>query len=233
MTVSQLIRDLRKLKSVKPRPDWVLDTKKQILGELEQEKSLGFLLFLRLASASLLALLLVFGLFGFSQKSVPGEYLYYFKKVAERGQIILSPDVDKPKVNLELANKRLEELNKIVENNEVKKLAPAIDEFQANMSRAAKDLTKIKQIDKDIVIQTQKLIENKEKVEKVLATKIEVQEYDNALSQLVEREIASLEEKSLTEQEQLIFEELKADFNEGNYSEALVKVLDLSQSDGI
>ncbi|MFQ5721242.1 MAG: hypothetical protein ACE5GI_01960 [Candidatus Aminicenantales bacterium] len=132
-------------------------------------------------------------------------------------------------MNLKFANERLEELSQIAQNNEVKKLAPAINEFQADVSKAAKNLVKVKKVDKEIVAQTKKLEENKEKVEKVLATKIETEEYDKALAQLVERLIQELEENTLTEEGQEILIEAKGDFETRNYSEALIKILDLSQ----
>ena len=120
-------------------------------------------------------------------------------------------------------------MNEIVQTNQVKKLAPAISEFQANISEAAESLAKIKGQDVEkIVAQTKELEENKQKVEEVLATKIETEKFDNALSQLVEREIKTLESQTLTEEQKLLFEEAKADFSAGNYSQALEKILILS-----
>ena len=231
MTDSQLIRDVKKLKTIRPRQDWVLETKRQILGELEDKKSPNLFLFFRLATASLLVLTVVFGLFGFSLNAVPGDNLYYFKKLIEKGQIMLSSESQKPVVNLELANKRLDELNKIVADNDVKKLAPAIDEFQSNMSDVAKELTKVNKIDKEIVVQTTKLNENKEKVESVLSTKLDTQDYDYAVSQVVARQITDLEAQTLSDSDAQILSQIKTDYANGNYSDALVKILDLSQPD--
>ncbi|MCP6718820.1 MAG: DUF5667 domain-containing protein [Patescibacteria group bacterium] len=228
MTTSQLIRKIKELKGVKPNQDWVLLTKKQILGE---EVTPELFPFLRPAYAGLFALFLLLGLFEFSQGALPGESLYYFKKIVERGQIIISSEEARPSFNLELANKRLEELNEIALGNEAKKLAPAMHEFQIKVAEAAENLTKVKKINKEIVFQTQKLEENKEKVEKVLAAKIDTDDYDTALSQLVESQILDLEQRTLSEEDQEILEAVRQDFESGNYSEALIGILDLSQND--
>jgi len=226
MAKSQLIRKIRELKRVEPRKDWVLSTKTQILGP---EPTFQLFSFAKPALAGVFALLFVLGIFQFSQGALPGESLYYFKKIVERGQMILCSEEERPRVNLELANKRLEELSQIAEKNEVKKLAPAMDEFQAKVSEAAQNLTKVKKINKEIVVQIQKLEENEQKIEEVLATKIETEEYDDALAQLVEREILEMEEKTLTSEDELLLEKAREDFENGYFSEALVKILDLSQ----
>ena len=226
---NNLIREIKQLRKVKPRKDWVLSTKTEILGK---EQSFELFPFFRPAYAGLFVLLIFLGLFEFSQGALPGESLYYLKKIAERGQIMISSEEEKPIINLEFANKRLEELNQIAQKNEVKKLAPAMEEFRANVSEAAKNLTKVKKVDENLVLQTQKLEENKEKVEKVLATKIEDEaysEYMTAIAQVVENQINDLEERTLSTEDELILQEAKADFERGDYSEALVKILDLSQ----
>lgn len=226
MTEPQLIKKIRGLRKIQPRKDWVSLNKIQLLGE---EKAFELFPFFRPAYAGLFLILILIGLLEVSQGALPGEPLYLLKRIIEKSQAILVSEEGRPKLNLELANKRLEELTEIAEGNEVKKLAPAISEFQANASEAAKNLARVKKIDKEIVAQAQKLEENKEKVEKVLATKIETEDYDNALAQLVEREIKDLEGKTLNEEDQGLLKEAKADFEAGNYSEALIKILDLSQ----
>ena len=227
MTEKELIGKIRELRQIKPRKDWVLSTKTQILG---QEPRLEIFPFFRPAYAGVFVVLLLIGLFEFSQSALPGEPLYVLKRISEKAVVSLTPQEQKSKVNLESANKRLEELNQIAQNNEVKKLAPAMSEFQANISEAAKNLVNVKKVDKEIIAQTQKLEENKEKVEQVLSTKIETEELDNALGQLVEREIKDLEKRTLDEEQTAILEEAKADFEAENYSEALIKILSLSQN---
>lgn len=234
MTETELIKKIKKLKEIRPRKEWVFLTKSQILGtstelSASEEKRFELFPFFRPVYAGLFSILILFGLFEFSQSALPGEPLYLMKRFIEKGRTILISEEGKPELNLEFANTRLTELNRIVQNNEVKKLASAINEFQLDAAVAAKNLTKVKKISKEIVAQTKKLEENKEIAEKNLATKIDTEEYDNALAQLVEREIKDLEERTLTEEQKEILSKAKIDFEAGNYSEALIKVLDLSQ----
>jgi len=221
MTNATLIKKLKKLKTVKPRRDWVLLTKNQILGE---ERKAELFPFFKPAYAGVFLVLLLLGIFEFSQDALPGESLYYLKKITERSQIMLSPEDEKPVLNLELANKRLEELERIASKNEVKKLAPAMDEFHANISEAAKNLAKVKKVDKELVVQTKKLEEKKEKVEKVLATKIETKEIDNAMARLVKQVISEMEQSSLTEKEKTALEKAKMYYEQGEYAEALIEI---------
>ncbi|MBD3208127.1 MAG: hypothetical protein GF370_01565 [Candidatus Nealsonbacteria bacterium] len=226
MNNNQLINTIRELKSVKPRKEWVMMTKDKILTEKARAELFPFF---KPVYAGLFCLLFIIGIFDFSQEALPGESLYYLKKVSERGEVLLASIEEKPKVRLELANRRLEELNQIAEKNEVRKLASAIGEFQANVSEVAKDISRMEKIDQEFVDQAKKLEQNKQKAEETLATKIETEELDGALASVVEREISDLEERSLTEKEKEILEEAKQDFAEENYSEALMKIWKLSQ----
>jgi len=225
MTEKELIGKVRELRQIRPRKDWVVLTKSQILGE---EPKILFFPFFKPALATVTTLGILFGIFSLAQNSLPGDILYQIKKITEKSQAVFVSEEELPKYNLEIANKRLEELTKIAQTNQVQKMAPAIEEFQANVSETAKNLVKVKKVDEEIVENTKKLEENKERVEKVLATKIETDEYDQALAQLVESQIKDLEGGTLTEVQQGLLEEAKEDFETGNYSQALEKILILS-----
>jgi len=229
---ADLVKKIQELKKIKPRKDWVVLTKSQILGEADRGwASISFFPFWKPALATVSALGILFGLFVFSQNSLPGDILYSIKKITEKSQAVFVSETERPQLNLELANKRLEELTKIAQTNQVKKLAPAISEFQAKAVEAAENLAKTKKPDVEkIVVQTKKLEENKQKVESlgVVLPSEESEQLDNAISQLVEREIKELEGQSLNEVQQEIFEGAKEDFKAGNYSQALEKILILS-----
>jgi len=230
MTEKELIGKIRELRQIQPRKDWVSLTKIQILGNVEVRPQPFYFPYFKPAFAGLISVLVLFGVLNFAQNSLPGDILYSLKKLTEKSQAVFVSKEELPKYNLEIANKRLDELTEIAQTNQVKKLASAISEFQVNMSEAAKSLAKVKggvDVEK-IVAQTKKLEENKQKIEEVLATKIETEKFDDALSQLVEREIKELESQTLTEEQKLLFEEAKADFSAGNYSQALEKILILS-----
>jgi len=229
MTEAELIKKIKTLREIKPRKDWVLLTKSQILGDVEVRPQPFLFPFFKPAYAGVFVVLLLIGLFEFSQSALPGDPLYFLKRVSEKAVASFTPQEQKSRVNLESANKRLEELNQIAQNNEVKKLAPAMNEFQANVSEAVKNLVNVKRVDEGLVAQTKKLEENKEKVEKVLATKIETEELDNAYKPFAEEEINNLENSSLTEAQEKLLEEAKDYFEKGDYSMALIKAVEASQ----
>ena len=130
-----------------------------------------------------------------------------------------------------MANKRLDELTKIAEENQVRKLAPAISEFQASLYQAAKDLKKPSKLTQEIVDQTQRLKEKREKIKVSYGINIgESEEYKNTLREIVQRNIEVLEESSLTENQETLLVEAKEDFDAENFTGALVKILLLSQS---
>lgn len=230
MTEAELIKKIKTLKEIKPRKDWVLSTKTQILGDVEVRPQHFLFPFFKPVYAGVFVVLLLIGLFEFSQSALPGEPLYFVKKISEKAVVSFTPQEQKSRVNLESANKRLEELNQIAQNNEVKKLAPAMSEFQANVSEAVKNLVNVKRVDEGLIAQTKKLEENKEKVGEVLATKIETEELDNAYKTLAEREIKNLENSSLTEAQEKLLEEAKDYFEKGDFASAFTKVWEASQS---
>lgn len=239
MQDSKLIFKIQELKQIKPRKSWVVLTKSRIFEETEpfrgrasEREGLSlFPLFFRLkpALATVLSLLVLIGIFGFAHNTVPGDFLYSVKKMTERSETFFASEEQKPKVNLELANKRLEELVKIAQANQVKKLAPAISEFQANISEAAKSLAKMGATTSDpaiigkIVEETKKLEENKQKIESlgVIIGGEGTEEFNNALAKVVEDSIADLEDRTLLNGKKEILAAMKQLFEEEKYSEAL------------
>jgi len=229
MTEKELIGKIRELRQIQPSKDWVSLTKSQILGKEDKYNNLISvfqILFSKPAYAGLVVVFVLFGLFGFSQNSLPGDLLYPIKKITERSQAVFVSEEELPKYNLEIANKRLDELNEIAQTNQVKKLAPAISEFQGNISEAAKSLAKVKGQDVEkIVAQTKKLEENTKKVEEVLATKILSQETEESLISFYKTQaemlINDLGNQTLTEEKEEILNQMKKLFEEEKYLETL------------
>lgn len=246
MTEKQLIAKIKELRQIKPREDWVFLAKKEILGEEKSDLSLfsfigeikreiRFAFSHKFAFASLIILIVLAGTFAISQKSLPGDKLFSLKKITEKGQAIFVSEGEQSKHNLQLANKRLDDLTKIAESNRVENLALAINEFQASVSEVVKSLTEeeVKQDKekvKEIVLEIKKLEENKQKVEALGVVIGETEELDNVLAQLVvEREIKDLEGQVLTEKQQEVLNEARGDYENGEYFQALEKILILSQ----
>ena len=190
---------------------------------------------LRPVSVAFSAFVIVFGgwvaAVNTSFASVPGDFLYPVRKFADKTGYLFVSKNDQPKLGLEIANKRLEELTMIAQNNQARNLAPAINEFRQSMVEAADKLKIVDgspKITKEIVKETGKLRENREKVEALGVVVGETKELNYALSQLAEREIKDLESRALTESQEKLLAAAREDFAKGNFSQALEKLLFLS-----
>jgi len=244
MQEKELIHKIQELRQIKPRKDWVVLTKERILAEEPKISLLPFFRYrykLVFVPVTVISVLIIIGLFGFAQNTVPGDFLFPVKKVTEIAQVSFSSSVEKPTAHLKLANKRLEDLSKITQANQVRNLGPAIEEFQASIVEATKGLIEMDvnvtssdpMILQEIVAETQKLEENKEKIEAVLGTMIgDTRELENAISQLEKQMavylIADLENRTLTEEDQKLLEEAKENFEAGDYFKALENIWLLS-----
>ena len=232
MTEKDLIKQLKHLKEIKPRNDWVLLTKRQILPEeTSAEQSVFSMLGVfqwKLAFAPVISVFIVIGLFGFAKITVPGDFLFPVKKAAEIAQVGLSSGAEKTGGHLKLANRRLEELSAIAEANRVRSLAPTIKDFQDNMAEAVNGLSMTDSSSlKELVAETQKLQENKQKVESVLGIQIGG-ETNNLENQLVSYLISDLGKRSLNEEDQKLLAEAKEYSETGDYTLALEKLLVLT-----
>lgn len=219
LTEKNLIGKIKELRQIKPRKDWVCLTKTQILGE---EPTFFLFPYFKPASVGLIAIFILFGLFGFAKNSLPGDPLYTIRKIVHESRAVFVSPEEKPVFQLKLANDRLKDLTKAPAKN----LAPTINEFQASISEAAKDLTKVDAttsnpiVTQKIVDETKKLKENEEKM-RSLGVVIEGEEIENFNKAVVEYLIKDLEGMSLTEEKEIILKEMKKLFEEGKYSEAL------------
>ena len=239
MNEAELIKKIQELKQIKTRKDWVVLTKRELFRQetVSDRDRVSVILEIfpwlfrhykpALATFVFLGILVV-AAFSFAQNALPGDSLYSLKRISEEGRIAFVSEENKPKAQLELANKRLEELTKVAEAKQTQKLVPAIEEFQASISQVAKNLEKPKKLTKGIVDQTKKLEDNKQKVEALGILIGETKELDNALSQLVEREIQDLESRTLSEEKVELLRQAKEDLEAENFSTALEKILLIS-----
>jgi len=230
MTEAELIKKIKTLKEIKPRKDWVVLTKTQILGNVEVRPQLFLFPFFKPAYAGLFLFLLLIGLAEFSQGALPGDPLYSLKRISERTQSVFVSKEEQPKLQLELTNKRLEELNKVAEANQVKRLAPALNEFETTKIAAKKEVVNsIKnksekeaiKVAKDIA---PKLADLNEKEKKVYATlNIESTEgtEQTAEKAVVEILIKDAKNSTLTEEQKTDLVKVEEYYKSGDYQEAL------------
>lgn len=233
---TELIFKIKELKEVKPRKDWVLFTKEQILGE-EKAPSFSFsrsfsgLFQHKSAFATLIIVGMLIGTFGLAQNALPNDSLYPVRKITERVRISFVSEDQKPNIQLGYANRRLKDLFKAAQANQEEDIKPIIEEYQADLSNAAISLNRVEESGvkvQDIVQQTRKIKENKEKIEALGIIIEETEDFDKALKPYVEREIEELENKALSQKQIEIFEGVKEYYEDGNYSQALEEILLLS-----
>ncbi len=248
MREKELIKKIKKLRQIKPRQDWVVLAKREILErspEIERtppQRRTRFIEVLevfsslfapkRLAYATLTLLFILIGTFGFAQNTVPGDLLFPLRKVTEKGQSLFVSEKGQLKYDFELVNKRLEDLTKIVQKYETERIEPATEELQATITEAAEKLTQKTEQNPKAIREVAFEIKEFEDKKSILATRgaltdEETEDLDNALKQVIEREIEKLEDSTLTEEQEEILEQAKQDFENKDYSQAL-RVLDIS-----
>ena len=230
MTEAELIKKIKTLKEIKPRKDWVVLTKTQILGNVEVRPQLFLFPFFKPAYAGLFLFLLLIGLAEFSQGALPGDPLYSLKRISERTQSVFVSKEEQPKLQLELTNKRLEELNKVAEANQVKRLAPALNEFETTKIAAKKEVVNsIKnksekeaiKVAKDIAPKLNEVNENEKKVYATLNIESTGGVEQTAEKAVVEILIKDAKNSTLTEEQKTDLVKVEEYYKSGDYQEAL------------
>lgn len=230
MTEAELIKKIKTLKEIKPRKDWVVLTKTQILGNVEVRPQLFLFPFFKPAYAGLFLFLLLIGLAEFSQGALPGDPLYSLKRITERTQSVFVSKEEQPKLQLELTNKRLEELNKVAETNQVKNLAPALSEFETTKIAAKKEVVnsiknksgkEATKVAKDIASKLNEVNENEKKVYATLNIESTGGVEQTAEKAVVEILIKDAKNSTLTEEQKADLVKVEEYYKSGDYQEAL------------
>ncbi len=238
LTEDQIIEKLRELKQIKPNQDWVYLTKIDVFGaerpkfsfasfinEIRREER--FVFSHKMAFSALTVFIAIIGVFGFALSSVPGDSLFQLKKITEYGQSYFVSSANQPNYNLALANKRLDDLTTIAEKNKIEKLAVAINAYQESKTNAVKSL-----INSGNPATIQELSNGLQKIEmkenQIKSLGIELgqnEELDKELAPVVRKEILERESAGLTEEELEVLNNVKIEYEQGNYSKALELLL--------
>jgi hypothetical protein len=234
----QLIKKLELLKATKPNNEWVSLVKRDIMNKQFEAPVATFASVLNTIGSAfetpkalvpVLASLLV-GVFGFAlvtaQNTVPGDGLYSLKQAYEQIRIsMLSPE-EKAVAQVEQVNDRLTELDKITEGseNQEKKLAAGIIEFQKALVVASKQLSKLPESQKAELVGS--IVSKIEKIEKTTNAAIvdnESEDYQAFYKFLAESEIKELEAnaKNLTVNQLNLLSQAKENFDVGDYAKAV------------
>jgi len=243
MTEKELILKIQGLRQITPKKEWVFLTKREILGlpatnfeetwageeSFETTKISWLEVFPRMffqykvAFASLVLIIVVVCAFGFSQNAVSGDLLFSLKKITEKAQTVFVPSEGQLKNRLELANKRLEELTKIAEQNQVKKLSSAIGECQASMSQVANKASNVRKPEeaRKIVPEIKKMEGNIQNLKTYGVEISDAENTENIYKPIVDVLIKDLETRTLTEEQQKLLTEAKETYKIGDYPNTL------------
>ena len=229
MKEAEIIKEIQKLKEIQPRQEWVSLTETRILGE---SPKISPFVFFRPVLIGALSLGVLMGLFFISQNSLPGDSLYSLKRISERSRRVFVSAEKKPEFQLKLTEKRLSELQEIVEKNDTRKLSSALSELSTSKANTKKEISKAKDnsnLDLEkIALMKKKNIETEKRI--LASIGIENEEEKEPDGKLIaEYLIKNLEKTSLTEEQEIFLTEAKECFEQGNYQSALSKALEASQ----
>jgi len=128
------------------------------------------------------------------------------------------------------------DLKAVALQNRVKNLPLAIEEFETNALKVSEGFIEIVENHPENALQASKQVvqlqKEKSEVEQILGTKIgqdQNEKIANAMKDLVEYEVAYLETRSLTEEQEQLFKEVKSMMEQEDYASALEKIWELSQ----
>ena len=258
MEDKHLIAQVSRLKEIQPREEWVVLMRQQLFGYEAQKgifplqnkhfrgmvERIGRLTEFMVQVARrpafvipVLAFLVAGGAVGRTAvESLPGDILYPLKAAAEKVPLHFTREEERPAREFALAQQRLSELRIVAEQNKVKNLPLAIQEFEANASKISEGFVQIVENEPSKALQASRQIvqlqKEKFEVEKILGTKIGEEQEDeirDATRRLVEYELGYLETRSLTEEQKELSEQAKAATEQGDYAGALEYIWTLSQ----
>ena len=257
MEEQELKKKVQLLYGIKPREDWVILTRNRLVEEeggvgqqsLQKEWFWGNIFkagrvlarFIERPAFVMPALaFLVAGgaIWQGVTESLPGDALYRVKAAAEQVPVRFSAKEEQPMREFALARQRLADLKTVAEQNKVRNLPSAIQEFEENALRVSAGFVEIVENSPQNALQASRQIvqlqKEKLEVEKILGTKIGLDQEDdieNAIKVLVEYELTYLETRSLTQEQQVLFENAGTAATEGKYAEALEILWQLSQNE--
>ncbi len=144
---NELISQIRKLREIKPDSAWSASVRTQIVGQdmVGQKKSIlsvfgAALSQYRISFASLAVFLMAGGTVAIAQNSLPGDSLYAVKRATERGLALIEGKGNVASANLDLAAKRLAEIDLISQKNLGQKIPAALEEYKNAKSAAKKEV---------------------------------------------------------------------------------------------
>jgi len=238
LTNEKLIGQIKELKEIKPRKEWAVLLKSQILAEKGAEpitakqtivKPAGILevleqVFLQRKLAYSLATiaLLIIGIFGFAQYTMPGDLLFPVKKIAEQSQAALIGQTGL-KQNVAVLNNRINDLAQVAKSGKTDNIPSAISEVSANASELAKNLkaNPVKDLN-----ELKEIAASLKTLASVPGTDLTATpEVEDLYQTVVKQQIDDLEKATLTEEQAEALDAIKELYEQGKYTDALEEIL--------
>lgn len=233
ITEKQLIESLSQLKEIKPRKEWAVLLKSQILAErketLVRAKSVGIMDVLssvffqrKLAYSFATLLFIIIGLIGFAKYTVPGDLLFPVRVATEESTAALSGQSGL-KQNIVALNNRINDLAQVAREGKKDNIPSAINEVSANVSALAKNLknnpTKDPETLKEIASSLKTLAD-------VPGTDLsQNQDVKDLYQTVVQNQISDLQKTTLTDEQQKILTGAEDLYKQGKYADALEQIL--------
>jgi hypothetical protein len=239
ITQKQLIEQIRGLKEIKPRQEWVSLLKSEILNPkpetnpkfsnfefrisnfffgLKTKKSFAY-------SFATLVFVIV-GLVGFAQYTMPGDLLFPVRKISEQSQAALSGQTGL-KQNVATLNSRINDLAQAAKQGKKNNIPSAISEVNTQVSELAKDLKNNPVTDLETL---KEIAASLKTLADVPGTDLSANSDVKDLYQtIVESQIADLEKTTLTDGQKDILTEAKELYGQGKYIDSLEKILTINK----
>ena len=239
----KLIEQMRELKEIKPRQEWVVLAKARIFDESVALKipaqKIGFWDLIRywnselgiskkMAYSFVAVIFISVGLVGFANNTVPGDMLFSIKKITEQSTAALSGET-LLRQNLATLNNRINDLAQVSKEGKTAKISSAMSEVSVNASALTENLKKELVADsatiKEIAVSLKTLAS-------IIGTDLsENSEMKILYKTVVESQIADMEKSTLTEKQAEVLEEAKELYKEEKYLSALEIILTINQAD--
>ena len=233
ITQEQLIESLNQLKGIKPRREWAVLLKSQILSEQKEvivkAQSVGFMDVIsaifapkKLVYVLSSVLFLVVGIFGFAEYTVPGDLLFPVRRMAEQSQAVLTGQTGL-KQDVAIFNSRINDLAQVAKAGNKNSISSAMNEVNANVSELTKNLknnpAESAQTMKDIAVGLKTLAS-------VSGTDLTGNpEVKDLYQTVVQSQIADLQKMTLTDEQKKTLTEVENLYDQAKYSDALEKIL--------
>ena len=240
ITQKQLIESLKQLKEIKPRKEWAVLLKSQILtGEQTravvpaQKVSIFDVISnfkfqisnsfsRRLAYAFAVVLFLIVGVFGFAGSIMPGDLLFPVKKIAEQSQATLTGQTGLQQ-NVATLSNRINDLAQMAKDGRKDNIPSAISEINANAVVLTKNL-------KDNSVKDAQTLKKIAVSLKILSAVHGADltgnpEVKDLYQTVAQSQIADLQKTTLTDGQKDGLAQAEDLYDQGKYADALEKIL--------